>query len=522
MVLTSPVQRYVLAGAAVIVATGIMLAMRSSLDALNVGLIFLVIAFVLALVAGSGPASVAAIFGFCALDFFFVPPIHKFTVYRPSHVVGLFVYLGITIATGHLVARVRSRTELAVREQRRTTLLYELNAALIGNVKLDSILASIVERVVSVYGAQRCRILLASGDESLMVRSTFPITNSAGIDRDNLAIANWVMEHRKPAGKTASDRRLRLPHPPGEKPTRLRQRGPDVFYLPIATAERVIGVMEVSGRPAGGRFEEDDKQLLTTFADQAALALEQARLIEEATRAEVLAESDELKSALLAAVSHDLRTPLATIKASATSLLDRSVNWDEQARFDFLKAIDDETDRLTLMVANLLDLSRIEGGALKPDKDWYDAAELITDVANRLANMADRHTVATAIEPDLPLAYLDYIEIAQVLMNLGDNARKYSPAGATIQLSVRRVHDDLEFMVHDDGACIPERDRRKLFEKFYRGGSSKHVPGSGIGLAISQGMVKAHGGQIWISCDDGQGNSFRFTIPLPANELSPS
>jgi len=282
----------------------------------------------------------------------------------------------------------------------------------------------------------------------------------------------------------------------------------------MATMERVVGVLEVAGKPGGARFGDEDVRLLISFTNQAVLALERARLTEESERAAILAQSDELKSALLAAVSHDLRTPLATIKTSATSLLDRSVAWDEASQVEFLQAIDEETDRLTLMVRNLLDLSRIEGGALRPDKDWYDVAELILDVATRLSSLAAEHDLETNVEPNLPLACFDYVEIAQVLMNLGENAIKYTPPGTRVLLTARRDRHVIEFGVHDTGLGIPAGARSHLFEKFYRADPAGRVGGTGIGLTISQGLVEAHGGRISVDSREGSGTTFRFTIPL--------
>jgi two-component system sensor histidine kinase KdpD len=222
-----------------------------------------------------------------------------------------------------------------------------------------------------------------------------------------------------------------------------------------------------------------------------------------------------LKSALLSAVSHDLRTPLASIKASATSLLDDSVAWDADDRRELLTAIDEETDRLTLMVSNLLDLSRIEGGALRPQKDWYDLDELIADVRSRLAARTESHPVNVAIEPDLPLLHFDYVEIAQVLINLIENAVKYTPAGTPITLSARRVDGVIEIAVHDEGDGIPPHQQQRLFEKFYRALSPNGAPGAGIGLAIAKGLVEAHGGTIGVESAPGEGTTFRFTLPLP-------
>jgi two-component system sensor histidine kinase KdpD len=262
-----------------------------------------------------------------------------------------------------------------------------------------------------------------------------------------------------------------------------------------------------------------------TFVDQAALALERARLSAEAAQAAVLAQSDELKSALLAAVSHDLRTPLASIKASATSLLDESVAWDADTRRDFLEAIDEETDRLTLMVGNLLDLSRIEGGALRPQKDWYDVDELIADVSSRTAGRTEGRRVTVDVEPDLPLLRFDYVEIAQVLLNLIENAAKYTPPGTPIAIGARRAPGAVELFVRDEGPGIPKEHQARLFEKFYRASSPLAASGTGIGLAICKGLVESHGGQISVDSAPGEGSVFRFTLPLdpqPAQRIDPA
>lgn len=491
-----------------------MYAARDSLGILNVALVYLMLIFAVALVAGPGPATVAAVVSFIVYDFVFIPPYATFSIARTDHVLALFVYLGVAIVTGQLVSRVRSRGEIAEREQRRTALLYELNAALIGDVTLDQILNRIVERVVSVYGAAGSQLLLPDADGELVVRAAYPAGDSVKPDRQQRAVADWVMEHRAPAGQSSTGRRIRRPHGVGEHSAVVVRREHDQLYLPVATVDRVVGVLGVSGKPGGGRFDAEDETLLASFANQAALALERARLSEEAARAIVLAQSDELKSALLAAVSHDLRTPLAAIKASVTSLLDRSVDWDEAARREFLEAIDEETDRLTMMVGNLLDLSRIEGGALRPDREWYDVAELVSDVARRLRTRSAGHPVTTDVSPELPLLWFDYVEIAQVLMNLGENAIKYTPAGTPIRISAHATHDAIEFAVSDRGAGIPADQAARLFEKFYRGEAAGRVPGTGIGLTICRGLVEAHGGRIWVESRLGEGTTVRFTIPL--------
>ncbi len=511
--------RYGGAIAATVAITAVMLPFRNDLGVLNVGLIYLLLSFVLGLGLGAGPAALAAVLSFILFDFLLIPPHGAFTIARSDHVLALFVYLGVAITTARLVSRVRERTETALREQRRTRLLYDLNATLIGGVTLDSILNAIVTQVVGVYGSAGCRILLPDSDGVLTVRARFPRDTSNAIDRQHRALAAYAMEHGKPAGQGRSGRRVRLPHALSQPaPAFVPRSGTDVLYVPIATSSHAIGVLEVTGRPGGGTFGEEDIRLLGTFAAQAALALDRARLSEEAAHAAALAQSDELKSALLAAVSHDLRTPLAAIKASATSLLDRSVTWNDESRTDFLEAIDEETDRLTRMVTNLLDLSRIEGGALRPDREWYDLAELIEDVAGRLRSQDASHQIRTEIEPDLPLAHVDYVQIAQVLTNLGENAIKYTPANSSVTLAARRNGSSIEISVQDTGPGISEEHLPHVFEKFYRGVRAGRVPGSGIGLAIAKGFVEAHGGRIWVESQVGKGTTFVLTLPVAGPE----
>ncbi|HET7094124.1 MAG TPA: histidine kinase dimerization/phospho-acceptor domain-containing protein, partial [Thermomicrobiales bacterium] len=379
---------------------------------------------------------------FVAFDYLFIPPYHTLTIADPGHVLVLFVYLGVAIFTAEIVSRVRARTDEAERERRRATLLYELNAALIGGATLDAILDRIAERVVAVYGATGCRLVLPDGAGSVAVRARFPETMPVELDAAARGGAAALLSlPTAPAAAVASAATAAAP-------------ASDVLMAPIATAERVVGVLEVTLPPTDAWLDPGDLRVLTTFADQAALALERARLTEEAAQAAVLARSDELKSALLAAVSHDLRTPLASIKASATALLDGSVEWDDAARREFLQAIDEETDRLTLVVSNLLDLSRIEGGALQPLKAWYDAAELIDDVVDRLANRTAQHRLAVDVASDLPLANFDYVEIAQVLVNLIENAVVHTPPGTRIEVAARQIPGAIEFAVGDNGPGI--------------------------------------------------------------------
>jgi two-component system sensor histidine kinase KdpD len=500
---------------AVAIATVAMLPWRESLGILNVSLIFLLIVFVVALRAGSRAATLSALMSFALFDFFFIPPYHTFTIASRDHVLALFVYVGVAVATGRLVSHLQGRTEQAERAEARATLLAELNSALIGGVTLHSILSAIVERVVKLIDAASAQILVPNEDGSFSPRASFP--ERAPLDRQDFAVASWVFENRQPSGRRAI---AGTPFGRWRKAGDTRSRA--LLMLPIATTDRAIGVLAIEQAEGAAPISPDAELVLVTFAAQAALAIDRTRLTEEAARSAALAQSDELKSALLAAVSHDLRTPLATIKASTTSLLDTSVPWDENAKREFLIGIDEETDRLTLMVSNLLDLSRIEGGALKPDFDWVDGSELLNDVARRLRGRASAtgKTLTVDVPHELPLLWLDYVEIAEVLLNLGDNSLKYSPEGSTIRFSLEISGSFARFAVEDNGPGMSKRDRNRVFTKFVRGDTAGKSIGAGIGLSISKGLVEAHGGKIWLESEVGRGTTVFFTIPLVKSDMT--
>lgn len=510
----SDTRNYVIALGIVVVATIAMLVIRDSLGVLNVTLIYLLIVLELALTMGSGPSTAMAVVSFVLFDFLFIPPFHTLTIADTDHVLTVFVYLGVAIVTSQLVARVRSRTEVAIREQRRTAMLYELNAGLIGDAKVPDMLTTIVEQVVRVYGASASRILLPGPpDQRLTPQAQYPPDAKLPLDRQMTSVAEWALDHRTPAGLGAKGRKVRVPHGISTDSLHNANRPEQLLYVPIATATRNVGVLEVHGK--GTVPDSEAETILTSFANQAALAIERGRLSEEEARAEALAESDELKSALLAAVSHDLRTPLAVIKTATSSLLDTSIDWPESERAEFLEAIDAETDRLTSMVSNLLDLSRIEGGVLRPDREWYDVPELIADVTDRLETRASArgHEIRVELAEALPIAFLDYVEIAQVLMNLGENAIKYGTTGEPVTFSVTTEPAGLRFCVHNGGPAIPLSDQTHLFDTFYRSPGNRSSPGSGIGLAIAKGIVEAHGGRIWVESAAAKGTTFCFTIP---------
>lgn len=501
----------------VLVVTLALLPLREELGVLNVMLLLLMVSLGLGLTLGGGPAAIGAILAFFAFDYAFLPPYHTLTVSDPDHVLVLFVYLGVAIISATLVGRIRTRTMEAERESQRTTTLYDLNRALVSDATLDRLLSTITESVVSVYGSRSCRLISYEADETLRVLAVTPGTEPFTIDRQAAAVAQWVVQHALPAGLGTQRGTILQPHGSAlhgaMQPKRIRE---SVLFVPIVTPSGVRGVLEVSGRPGGGRFSVEDERLLGNFANQAALALERTRMIDEITRVQVLEQSNELKSALLAAVSHDLRTPLTAIKASASAMLDHSVVWSDNARDELLATIDEETDRLTLMVSNLLDLSRIEGGVLQPDRDWHAPDDLILDAVEYARRQFSDHEFIVEFpeDPPLPLMFLDWTQISQVLINVLGNAAKYSAPGTTVTVSGRLDGDMIEIRVQDMGIGIRKDYLEAIFERFFRVNAFGTVRGSGIGLAICKGLVEAHGGSIRAESVPGSGTTMIVRLPI--------
>jgi two-component system sensor histidine kinase KdpD len=286
-----------------------------------------------------------------------------------------------------------------------------------------------------------------------------------------------------------------------------------VLFVPIQAGTQCVGVLRLGPHPGGYPLPAAEARLIETVATAAAVAIERWRLQEAATRAEILRRSDELKSALLHSVSHDLRTPLATIKAGITALLEEDMTWDVHGQREILSAANAEVDRLTRLITNLLDLSRIEAGALKPDRQWYEIGELIRDAVGRVANLSPNHAITVKVPDGLPPAFVDYVQMQEVVTNLVTNAAAYSPAGTGIQVTADVEGARLVMHVRDQGPGIPAYEAERIFSKFYRIG--QRCEGTGLGLAICRGLVEAHGGRIWVENPGRPGAIFAVALPLP-------
>jgi two-component system sensor histidine kinase KdpD len=531
----------VLAVAGALLITGIIDVLQLYPKIPNISLAYLLIVLALASTRGLYAAILSSIVAFLSFDYFLVPPLYTFNIYRFEEWLALFIFLTTAIITGELASIMRQRAEQASRRARETRILYDLVRATNSEEDLDRQLDIVAHAIVDVFfswGIRGCAILLPEVNGQLKLQASAQLDQQTlKLSPDELATASWVMSQSQtvelhdvplaPQGLMKNAPRAVVRSTMATQPMRHYMR-----MIPLKMGQKVVGVVRL--------LIEDDPRLFGkenllgvdrersnpgtaffwTFLDQAATVIERIRLRRESLQVEVLQRTDELRAALLSSVSHDLRTPLSSIKASATSLLEEDVHWDEETRRSFALAIEQEADRLNRLVGNLLDMSRIEGGALKPEKEWYPVDELMHDVLGHMQPLLHDRTVLLDVPEDLPPVEVDYLQMDQVLTNLVENAVYYTPLQSPVELSARVEGDTMIISVADRGPGIPLADRTHIFDKFYRVlGQQRQVrTGSGLGLAVCKGLVEAHGGSIWMENRADGGSVFRFTLPIGKTE----
>jgi two-component system sensor histidine kinase KdpD len=497
-----PVFAFLVTAVTLALTTAATVLVREKIGLLNAALIYLIVVISITVFAGRWAGILASLLGFLLFNFFHVPPYYTLVVSDLHNILALFVFLGVSLLLSWLIAGAREQARQAQRRAEDVARLYELSQAIIGARSNEDVLPAVADKVRDVFEARACWILLPGANQQLVQAARSP-QNAPALTRDELAAAEWALRR----GETVE-------HGGMVAGLRGRLSGGRVAFSPLRSGERTIGVLAVASKITGRPLSTSERTVLATFADQAAVALDRLSLLREAQRAEMLARTDELKSALMSALSHDLRTPLASIMASVTSLMESDIQWDEETKRDFLQGILDEAERLNRLVGNLLDMSRIEGGALRPEKDWYGIGEVIESVVERLEPRLTGHPLTVHLEEDLPLTRFDYTQIDQVLTNLLENAANYTPAGTPISVVARRKGEQIEVSVEDGGPGVAPEHLPRLFDKFYRVDGSSHRGGTGLGLAISNGLVQAHGGRLWAANRPGGGFAVTFTLPV--------
>jgi len=485
----------------------------------SIPLFFLVPVLLTSALTGRGAGALVSFVAIFAWDWFFIPPIHMVTVYAPRDVLALLIFLMVALLTGQLATAARRRAEDAILRARSSEALHELSTALIAHHQLADTLAILTRRIHQTFELDACAVLLKGADgagwHTAAVAGDLPTNLAVETSRD----VAGVVQGASTSGRVIAITRDGAAPRQQNRSLGIHRSLRGARFLPLRVESRTVGVLELIERP-GTELNEERDRLLATFANGAAIALEQSRLARDEQEAQLARASDELKSALLSSVSHDLRTPLAGIKAAASSLLQEDVDWSAEDRREFAMDIDQEADRLTRLVSNLLDLSRIEAGAMQLEREWEDAADMIGRVVRRLERSLRDHPVSVNAPQSLPPVWVDVVRIEQVLVNLVENAAKYSPAGAAIVLQACFAGQDggtteLRIAVHDQGRGIPAAEQERIFDKFYRlSGSMNRPAGTGLGLSIARGFVEAHGGRIEIESATGEGSTFTVVLPL--------
>jgi two-component system sensor histidine kinase KdpD len=464
----------------------------------NVALVFLTAVLIGAVLEGLGPSLVACCVAMLAYNFFFLPPLYAFTIADPENVVALFFFAVVAVIASNLTARVRGQALVARLRARQTDDLYQFSRKLAVAVTLDDLLWATAHQIAMMLKVRV--VLLLPEDGSVAVRAGFPPEDM--LDDADLAAAKWSWEKNHIAGRGSDT----LP-------------GAKWLFQPLRTGRGPLGVVGIIRDEPGPLLTPDQQRLLDALADQAALAIERVNLARDLHLARLQVETDRLRSALLTSISHDLRTPLASILGSATSLRSQDAILDQPTKDTLLGTIIEESDRLNRFIGNLLDMTRLESGALKPRTSLNELSDVIGAVLRRASKILTAHRVEVDLPANLPLLALDMVLFEQVLFNLLDNAAKHAPAGSLITISATHHGDIVTLCITDEGEGIPAGDLDRVFEKFYRaGGADRRRAGTGLGLAICRGFVDAMGGTIEAANrTDRQGAIFAITLPVPAS-----
>lgn len=475
------------------VATLIGAAMFGHFGPTNIVMVYLLGVAVVAIYLGRGAAIIASVLSVAGFDFCFVQPYWTFAVSDTQYLVTFSVMLVVALIIATLAARVRLQARIAGYREQRTSALYAMSRELAATDDVEELVGIAVRHVADVFASQAV-ILLPDKDGRLRHPRAASVAGS--LHGADLSIAQWVFDHRQVAGLGTGT-----------------LAGSDVHFRPLAASGRTVGVLAVLPVNPRRVFVPEQRRLIDAFAGQIAVALERADLADEARRAQLAAETEATRNALLAAISHELRTPLAMLVGASSSLASSSTKMSEGARRELAHTIAEGAQRMSEVVTKVLDLARLQAGSASVRAEWNDVEEVVGSALNRLAEALATHHVLTHVPQGFTLARFDAVLIEQVLVNLLENAAKYTPPESHITLTVERRPEELALSVADDGPGLAAGEESAVFDKFHRG-SPETVPGGvGLGLAICKAIVEAHGGRIWAEARPGGGAVFRFVLP---------
>jgi two-component system sensor histidine kinase KdpD len=462
----------------------------------NVDLVFLTAVVSVAARFGLWPSLLASVAASLCYNFFFMPPVYTFTIADPTNIAAFFLFMLVAVLVSNVAARVRSQADTAIGRVRTTELLYAFSRKLAGTATLDDVLWATAYQTALML---KVRVVLLLPEEGMLtVKSGYPPEDQ--LDQADLAAANWAWSNDRPAGRGSDT----LP-------------GAKRLFLPMRTGRGAIGVIGIDDDRTGPLLTPDQRRLLDALVNQGALAIERVLLVEDMDRVKRTVESDRLRGALLTSISHDLKTPLASVLGAASTLRDLGAGLDDTQKNELLATMIDESERLNRFIANLLDMTKLESGAVVPNTARHDIGEIVGSALRRAGKILVHHKVSLELGPNLPMLELDAVLFEQVLFNLLDNAAKYAPPGTTISIRGARDQGRVLLQILDEGSGIPPEELESVFDKFYRAQKGDHVrPGTGLGLAISRGFVEAmHGTISAANRADRRGAVITIRLPIP-------
>jgi two-component system sensor histidine kinase KdpD len=481
-------------------ATGVGVLIDTHINISNISLVYVVPVLIAAARHGLVPSLWVSGLSVLCYNFFFLPPLYEFTISDPANVVALFFFMFVAVAASALGTRTRAQAEAARREAHTTAELYAFSRKIAGVIELDDLLWIIVTHLARLLNAEVSILMPEKGGPDagkLDLRAAFP--PGSEFSQADLAAARWSWESEQPTGRGTDT----LP-------------GGRWLFMPIRTSRSSIGIVGVLPLAESGHLTSSERRLLEAVGSQAAVAIERVTLAVDIDQARLGAERERLRSAMLTSVSHDLRTPLASIIGALSSLKSYRDRYDEATRSDLVNTALSEAERLDRFVGNLLDMTRLDAGVVVPKREPVDVGDLVSTTLRRAMPLLKEHVVASTVEPGLPTLSLDFVLAEQTLFNILDNAAKYSPTGGRIEIDVRRAVDRIEIAVRDEGPGIAPASLDRLFEKFYRADDGdRRRAGTGLGLAIAKGFIEALGGSIRAANrTDRSGAEFIVSYPI--------
>jgi two-component system sensor histidine kinase KdpD len=464
----------------------------------NVDLVFITAVVAVAVRYGLWPSLLASVVASLCYNFFFLPPIYTFTITDPTNIAAFFFFMLVAVLVSNVAARVRVQADTAIGRVRGTEQLYAFSRKLAGTATLDDVLWATAYQTALML---KVRVVLLLPENGLLtVRTGYPPEDQ--LDQADLAAANWAWSNDRPAGRGSDT----LP-------------GAKRLFLPMRTGRGSIGVIGIDNDRTGPLLTPDQRRLLDALVDQGALAIERVLLVEDMDKVKRTVESERLRSALLTSISHDLKTPLASVLGAASTMRDLGGGLSDTEKRDLLATVIDESERLNRFIANLLDMTKLESGAIVPKTALHDIGEVVGSALRRTSKILSRHRVSLELEADLPMLEIDAVLFEQVIFNLLDNAAKYSRPDTTITIRGSRDASSVTLQIMDEGEGIPPAELESVFDKFYRVQKADHVrPGTGLGLAISRGFVEAMHGRIFAANRaDRSGAVLTVRLPIPTS-----